>query len=70
MQERELKAAMVLHGDTIQTLAEALSISQSTMCAKLKGQRDFWRSEIDTIRDRYQLTPEDVDRIFFADEVS
>lgn len=56
---------MVLFNDTNETLAEALNISRQTMSAKINGKVDFKQSEIKIIVERYKLTPEETEQIFF-----
>lgn len=72
MNKRKLEAAMKLYGDTGGTLAEALNISRSTFSNKLNETNgsEFTQGEITVIKQRYSLTAEDVDGIFFACEVS
>lgn len=68
MNENLLKSVMALHGDTQEKLAEAMGINICTLNAKIKDdKREFRQSEIDTIKRRYNLSPEDVDNIFFSD---
>ena len=67
MNERLFKSVMVANGDTQETLAKAMGIGLSTLNAKIKGtQREFRQNEIDTIKTRYKLTPEQVTNIFFS----
>lgn len=56
---------MVLFDDTNETLADALNVSRQTMSAKIKGKVDFKQSEIKIIVERYELTPEKTEQIFF-----
>ena len=70
MRSNELRAHMARHGDTNQTLAEYLGISNATCSEKINGKRDFSQTEIKHIKIRYQLTSEELDYIFFALEVS
>lgn len=60
-----LRSKMVLFNDTNETLAEALNISRQTMSAKINGKVDFKQSEIKTIVERYNLTPEETEQTFF-----
>lgn len=71
MNKKLFRALMLLHGDTNQTLADFLGISEQSLSNKIneKG-TEFKRGEILKIKDRYQLDGDMVDRIFFADEVS
>lgn len=67
MNARLLKSKMVLHDDTNATLAEALGITPQRLSAKINEWEgaEFTQGEIIIIKDRYQLTPEEVDAIFF-----
>lgn len=72
MNARLLKSKMVLHGDTNVTLAEALGITPQRLSAKLNEWEgaEFTQGEIIIIKDRYDLTPEEVDAIFFMQKSS
>ena len=63
---RLLKARMVLHGDTISTLAAALGINRQNASIKVNGKRDFKQNEILKIAKRYKLTVNEVAVIFFG----
>lgn len=65
-----MKSKMALHGDTIEMLSDAMRISRMSLSAKINGQREFKQSEIQFIMNQYQLTPQDVVDIFFANKVS
>lgn len=68
--KNELRAQMARHEDTNQSLASALDIAISTISEKINGKRDFTQKEIDFFKRRYNLTPEEIDVIFFASEVA
>ena len=59
---------MKLFGDTQEILAKALGISLSRLNAKINETdgAEFRQSEIAFFRIRWNLTPEEVDQIFFA----
>ena len=61
-----LKAAMTAYGDTQEKLAEAIGISASNFSDKVNGKVSFRQSEIAAIKERYHLSADDVDRIFFG----
>ena len=62
-----LKGKMVQFGDTQAKLAEFLGISLSNLNAKINGNgADFRQNEITAIKERYALTADEVDAIFFA----
>ena len=65
-----LKAVIVKDGDTQSTLAEAMGIQTSALCQRISGKIDFRRNEIKFIKERYKLTSEEVDQIFFEELVS
>lgn len=66
MNTNKLRAKMALNGDTGTTLSETLGLSQQRFSAKLNGNNaEFNQSEIQLIKDRYNLTAAEVDDIFF-----
>ena len=66
MNTKMLKATMVAHGDTQAQLADAIGISASNFNDKINGKVSFRQSDIAAIKERYNLSADDVDRIFFA----
>lgn len=71
MNVNELKAEMIRHGDTGETLANVLGISPQTFSKKINDNgAEFNQSEIAAIKSRYDLSPEQLNNIFFASEVS
>ena len=60
-----LKSIIVLNKDTQGDLAIYLGTTQGTLSFKITGKSDFTRSEIKKIKDRYKLTAEQVNEIFF-----
>ena len=72
MNINKLKSIMTLHGDTGTSLSEYLGMSQATFSLKMNGKRnaEFTQKEIQAIKDKYELTPEEVDSIFFDIKVS
>lgn len=62
---RQILATMVLNGDTKNNLAKALGISRQTLNSKLLGTGQFNQSEIQTMMDRYDLTPTELIDLFF-----
>jgi predicted transcriptional regulator len=62
-----LRSIMALHGDTNRDIAILLDITEASVSAKLnENGTEFKQGEIAKIKDRYKLTPEQVDNIFFA----
>lgn len=72
MNKNELRAEMVRNGDTAESLAEAIGITLGTFSKKINGVNgnDFRQHEIQIIRDRYNLSAEKVDLIFFNLQLS
>lgn len=62
---------MKFYGDTNATLSKAIGCSAAQFSAKLNGTRDaeFWQSEIGIIIERYQLSNEDMKKIFFLEDI-
>ncbi len=67
MNKELLRSIMVLNGDTNKDLAELLGISEQSVSGKIneKG-TEFKQGEIAKIKDHYNLSPEQVESIFFA----
>lgn len=67
-----LRATMILNGERGGQLAEAMSLSYQRLSAKLNETKgaQFTQREIAFIKDRYKLTAEQVDEIFFTKKVS
>ena len=62
-----LKSFMALHGDTIRDLAGYLDKTPQSISDKINERgTEFKQGEIAMIRDRYQLSAEQVEAIFFA----
>ena len=61
-----LKSIMILSGDTsfINPLSDLLGISKAAVSTRLRNQTEFTQSEILKIKDHYDLTSDDIDRIF------
>lgn len=72
MCKNKLEAKMKFFGDTQETLATALQISATRLNAKInccKG-ADFRQREIKIIKERYSLTGDEINEIFFDLQVS
>lgn len=62
-----LKSIMVLNGDTIRKLAEHLNISPQSVSDKINERgTEFKQGEIAMIKERYNLSADQVEAIFFA----
>ena len=71
MNTNKLRAKMALYGDTGGTLAKALDLSPQWLSRKINEKNaEFTQGEIQAIKDRYNLTAEEVDEIFFDIKVS
>lgn len=70
MNKTALRAKMIINNDTGITLSKALSISDTTLSAKMNGKAEFTRGEILKIKIRYNLSAEEVDKIFFNLQVT
>lgn len=72
MNKKLLRSKMELFGDNGGTLADYLGISRGTFSYKLNEKRgsEFTQSEIAKIKARYDLTPSEIDSIFFNKKVS
>lgn len=67
MNSAMLRSVMVLHGDTNKDLAVFLGITEQSVSAKInENKTEFKQGEIAKIRDRYNLSAEQVEAIFFA----
>lgn len=66
MNTRLLKSKMVLFGDTNVSVAEALGITPPAYSLKLNGENYFNQNEIKILKERYRLTPDEVDAIFLS----
>ena len=65
---RQLKADMVIYGDTQVTLAKFLGISTSTLSHKMGGTQCFTLEQMDKMRERYSMSPERFVDIFFHED--
>jgi len=72
MNTARMRSIMVLHGDTNAALASVIGISPQTFSVKINERNgsEFTQSEISKIRERYNLSPEEIDDIFFKEKVS
>lgn len=66
MNKARLKSIMALSGDTNKELAELLGISEQSVSNKInENGTEFKQGEISKIKDKYNLSPVEVDAIFF-----
>ena len=68
MNGTELRVEMLRHNETGEDLAKALGITRTTLSAKMNNRTaEFTQKEIAIIKDHYDLSPERMTEIFFAD---
>lgn len=67
MKNNYLKSKMVLHGETMEDLAKILGIAIQTLSRKISGQTDFTQTEMNIIREHYELTDSEYVEIFKKD---
>ena len=72
MNKKLLEAKMKLHGDIGKTLAMHIGSARTTLSNKMNETNgaEFTQREKKKIKERYSLTAEEVDEIFFASKVS
>lgn len=66
MMKNELRSTMAKYGDNNQDLAQALGITSTAFSLKINSKRAFTLKEIQVMKDRYDLSGDDITRIFFA----
>ena len=68
LNKNQLRSFMALNGDNDGKLAEYLGLSRSRFSAKINetGGADFNQGEISKIKQRYNLTADEIDSIFFS----
>ena len=71
MNAKMLKSTMVLYGDEdfVNTLALILNVSRQTAASRLNGTTEFSQSEIAIIAKRYELTDEEIRKIFIEGDI-
>ena len=71
MDINKLKSKMILNGDNGKKLADYLGISRTTLSAKMnETNAEFTQTEIMKIKEKYLLTGDEIDEIFFNFKVS
>lgn len=63
---------MIRYGDTYESLSKSIGMTRAIFCLKINGKVSigFTQREIQKIKDRYNLTAEEIDEIFFQHKVS
>jgi hypothetical protein len=69
MNKKMYRSKMALFGDTNASVAAYLGITEQRNSAKVNGTHgaEYSQKEIRMLKDRWKLTPKEVDAIFFAD---
>ena len=70
MNSNLLKAMIIKNGDTQKKLAEAMGLPTSALNMRINGKIEFRRNEIIFIKQRYSLSSDEVESIFFNEIVS
>lgn len=67
MNKLKLESIMKLHGDTGTSLSNFLGMARSTFSSKINETNgaEFTQGEICAIKKKYNLTPDEVNLIFF-----
>lgn len=68
LNKRLFKSTMMLHEDTNISVSRIIGISPQRVSAKINALRgaEFTQSEIEKLKIKWSLTPDEVDAIFFA----
>ncbi len=70
MDRAELRAAVARKNITARQIAAALHLSSTGLNNKMRGRTEFRESEIRTLSELLELTPEDINHIFFGISVN
>ena len=70
MNSNLLRAVIAKNGDTQAKLAEAMGMPVSALSVRINGKVEFRRNEIRFIKQRYNLSSDEINEIFFAELVS
>lgn len=65
--ENEFKGKVKSNGMTLEEVARHIGISPSTLTRKMQSKTDFFRGEVEIIRQLLKLTDDDIIAIFFAE---
>lgn len=65
-----LRSVVVRNGDNMTKLADAMGLAQSALSNRVHGKVEFRQNEMNFIRQRYRLSAEETERIFFTEIVS
>lgn len=65
--EAKFRGKVAESKNTIRSVAQKMNIDMSTLYRKMSGESDFTRAEIQTIVHILDLSPQDVQAIFFEE---
>lgn len=66
---KELRAEFIRNGLTQEQVAKILGVTTTTLNYKIHNKYEFKTSEIKTLIDLLNIKKEDIDKIFFANDV-
>lgn len=66
LNEKEFRKMLIDKDISANKLAEDIGLTHQTMSLKIKGLREFKRNEIQAIKDRLDLTMDEVEQIFLS----
>lgn len=66
----KFRGKVVSEGLTIADVAGQLNINPTTLHRKISGESEFTRKEIQQLRSILNMSAEEIDAIFFADELA
>ena len=70
LDRKQLHGKVIAAGLTLGEVAKRLKINPATMTRKMAGETEFTRAELQKLRTMLNLTAEEFDAIFFADELT
>lgn len=70
MNRPEMRMAVAREGKTYKALAAAIKVSEQALYNKMRGESEFKESEIKTLARELNLSMEEVNLIFFDNEVN
>ena len=70
LNQTEFKVAQIRANVTKEDIANSLGINVATVYRKFNGESDFTLSELQTLKKMLNLSKDDIDRIFFSEELA
>ncbi len=68
--QNKFKYFVIKNGTNLEKTAKAINVTYSTLRRKMTGESDFTREEVQTLRDYLQMSPSDVEEVFFAHKLA